>query len=124
MAISVDVVGKSVSVDVVGKLVNIDAVFRDSSGNVVAAPDGATYEWSVTAGGEFVTIQGVGDFNEICGVTPVAPGTAIVSLTVSGRGLESPLTGTLEVTVLGMEPASVELNGIVIDALPTVIEAA
>ena len=107
----------SVSVDVVGKLVNINAVFRDSSESVVAAPAGATYEWSVTAGGEFVTVEGTGDDNEVGKVTPVAPGTATVSLTVSGGGLESPLTGTLEVTVVSMEPVSVELNGIVIDAV-------
>ena len=106
-----------VSVDVAGKLVNIDAVFRDRVGSVVAAPAGATYAWSVTAGGEFVTVEGTGAGNAVGMVTPVAPGTATVSLTVSGRGLESPLTGTLEVTVLAMEPVSVELNGIVIDAV-------
>ena len=106
----------SVLVDVVGKLVHINAVFRDSSENVVAAPDGATYEWSVTAGGEFVTVEGTGADNAVGKVTPVAPGTATVSLTVSGRGLASPLTGTLEVTVLSMEPASVELNGTVVGA--------
>ena len=107
----------SVSVDVVGKLVHIDAVFRDSSENVVAAPDGATYAWSVTAGGEFVTVEGTGADNAVGKVTPVALGTATVSLTVSSRGLASPLTGTLEVTVLSMEPASVELNGTVVNAI-------
>ena len=107
----------SVSVDVVGKLVNINAVFKDSIGSVVAAPAGATYAWSVTAGGEFVTVEGTGAGNAVGKVTPVAPGTATVSLTVSGGGLESPLTGTLEVTVVSMEPASVELNGTVIDAV-------
>ena len=106
----------TVSVDVVGKLVNINAVFRDSSGNVVAAPADATYAWSVTAGGEFVTVEGTGAGNAVGKVTPVAPGTATVSLTVSGGGLESPLTGTLEVTVLAIETESVELNGTVIDA--------
>ena len=106
----------SVSVDVVGKLVNINAVFRDSSESVVAAPAGATYEWSVTTRGEFVTVEGTGAGNAVGKVTPVAPGTATVSLTVTGGGLESPLTGTLEVTVLAMEPESVELNGTVIDA--------
>ena len=106
----------AVSVDVAGKLVNIDAVFRDKLGSVVAAPAGATYAWSVTAGGEFVTVEGTGAGNAVGKVTPVAPGTATVSLTVSGGGLESPLTGTLEVTVLAMEPESVELNGTVIDA--------
>ena len=106
----------SVSVDVVGKLVNINAVFRDSSENVVAAPEGATYAWSVTAGGEFVTVEGTGAGNAVGKVTPVAPGTATVSLTVSSRVLESPLTGTLVVTVLGMEPESVELNGTVVVA--------
>ncbi len=106
----------SVLVDVVGKLVHIDAVFRDSSENVVAAPDGATYAWSVTAGGEFVTVEGTGPDNAVGKVTPVALGTATVSLTVSGGGLASPLTGTLEVTVLSMEPASVELNGTVVAA--------
>ena len=106
----------AVSVDVVGKLVHINAVFRDSSENVVAAPDGATYEWSVTAGGEFVTVEGTGADNAVGKVTPVAPGTATVSLTVSSRVLESPLTGTLEITVLSMEPASVELNGTVVVA--------
>lgn len=106
----------SVSVDVVGKLVNINAVFRDSSENVVAAPDGATYTWSVTAGEEYVIVEGTGAGNAVGKVTPVAPGTAIVSLTVSGGGLASSLTGTLEVTVLGMEPATVELNGTVIVA--------
>ena len=106
----------AVSVDVVGKLVNINAVFRDSSENVVAAPEGATYAWSVTAGGEFVTVEGTGAGNTVGKVTPVAPGTATVSLTVSGGGLESPLTGTLVVTVLGMEPESVELNGTVVNA--------
>ena len=106
----------AVSVDVAGKLVMINAVFRDSSGNVVAAPADATYTWSVTEGGEFVTVEGTGAGNAVGKVTPVAPGTATVSLTVSGGGLESPLTGTLEVTVLAMEPESVELNGTVIDA--------
>ena len=106
----------AVSVDVVGKLVNINAVFRDSSENVVAAPAGATYAWSVTAGGEFVTVEGTGADNAVGKVTPVALGTATISLTVSARGLESPLTGTLEVTVLGMEPGSVELNGTVVVA--------
>ena len=107
----------TVSVDVVGKLVNINAVFRDSFENVVAAPAGATYTWSVTAGGEFVTVEGTGADNAVGKVTPVALGTATVSLTVSSRGLASPLTGTLEVTVLSMEPATVELNGRVVDAI-------
>ena len=106
----------TVSVDVVGKLVNINAVFRDSSENVVAAPAGATYEWSVTAGGEFVTVEGTGADNAVGKVTPVALGTATVSLTVSSRVLASPLTGTLEVTVGSMEPVSVELNGTVVVA--------
>ena len=106
----------TISVDVVGKLVNINAVFRDSSENVVAAPAGATYAWSVTAGGKFVTVEGTWRGNAVGKVTPVAPGTATVSLTVSSRVLESPLTGTLEITVLSMEPASVELNGTVVDA--------
>lgn len=105
-----------VSVDVAGKLVVIDAVFRDRFGSVVAAPADATYEWSGYDGGEIVTVEGTGDNNEVGRVTPVAPGTATVSLTVSGRGLASSLTGTLEVTVLAMEPVSVELNGTVIDA--------
>ena len=106
----------TVSVDVVGKLVNINAVFRDSFENVVAAPDGATYEWSVTDGSEFVTVEGTGAGNAVGKVTPVAPGTATVSLTVSARGLASTLTGTLEVTVVSMEPVSVELNGTVVNA--------
>ena len=106
----------AVSVDVVGKLVNINAVFRDSSENVVAAPDGATYEWSVVIGGEFVTVEGTGADNAVGKVTPIALGTAIVSLIVSGGGLVFPLTGTLEVTVLSMVPASVELNGTVVNA--------
>ena len=106
----------TVSVDVAGKLVVIDAVFRDSFQNVVAAPDGATYEWSVADGGEFVTVEGAGDDNAVGKVTPVAPGTATVSLTVSHGGSNSPLTGTLEVTVLSMEPTSVELNGTVVAA--------
>ena len=105
-----------VSVDVAGKLVVIDAVFKDRFGSVVDAPADAIYAWSVTAGGEFVTVEGTGAGNAVGKVTPVAPGTATVSLTVSGGGLESPLTGTLEVTVLAMEPVSVELNGTVIDA--------
>ena len=117
MAVSVDVVGKSVSVNVSGKLVMIDAVFRDSLENVVAAPADATYAWSVTDGNEFVTVEGTGVGNTVGKVTPVAPGSATVSLTVSARGLASPLTGTLEVTVLGMEPESVELYGTVVDAL-------
>ena len=104
----------TISVDVVGKLVNIDAVFKNSIGFVVEAPAGATYEWSVTAGGEFVTVEGTGADNAVGKVTPVAPGTAIVSLTVSGRGLVPPLIGTLEVTVVSMEPASVELSGIIL----------
>ena len=104
----------TISVDVVGKLVNIDAVFKNSIGSVVEAPAGATYEWSVTAGGEFVTVEGTGAGNAVGKVTPVAPGTATVSLTVSGGGLASSLTGTLEVTVASMEPASVELNGTVL----------
>ena len=106
----------SVLVDVVGKLVHINAVFRDSSENVVAAPDGATYEWSVADGGEFVTVEGTGADNAVGKVTPVALGTATVSLTVSSRGLASSLTGTLEVTVLNMAPATVELNGTVVAA--------
>ena len=106
----------TISVDVVGKLVNIDAVFKNSIGFVVEAPAGATYEWSVASGGEFVTVEGTGADNAVGKVTPVALGTATVSLTVSGGGLASPLTGTLEVTVLSMEPASVELNGTVVDA--------
>lgn len=106
----------AVSVDVVGKLVDINAVFKNSNGSVVDTPAGATYAWSVTAGGEFVTVEGTGRGNAVGKVTPVAPGTATVSLTVSGRGLASSLTGTLEVTVVSMEPVSVELNGIVIDA--------
>ena len=106
----------SVSVDVVGKLVNINAVFRDSSENVVAAPARATYTWSVTAGEEYVIVEGTGEGNLIGKVTPVAVGSATISLTVSGRGLASPLTGTLEVTVLDMKPVSVELNGTVVEA--------
>ena len=106
----------SVSVNVSGKLVMIDAVFRDSLENVVDPPAGATYAWSVTNGNKFVTVEGTGAGNAVGKVTPVAPGTATVSLTVSGGGLESPLTGTLEVTVLNMEPASVELNGTVVNA--------
>ena len=106
----------TVSVDVVGKLVNINAVFRDSSENVVDAPVGATYEWSEDGRGGIVTVEGTGVDNAVGKVTPVALGTAIVSLTVSGGGLASPLTGTLEVTVLSMEPASVELNGTVVEA--------
>ena len=106
----------AVSVDVAGKLVNIDAVFKDKLGSVVAAPAGATYAWSVTAGNEFVTVEGTGAGNAVGKVTPVAPGSATVSLTVSGGGLASPLTGTLEVTVLAMEPESVELNDTVVDA--------
>ena len=106
----------TVSVDVVGKLVNINAVFRDSFENVVAAPARATYAWSVTAGGEFVTVEGTGADNAVGKVTPVALGTATVSLTVSGGGLAAPLTGTLEVMVLSMEPATVELNGTVVAA--------
>ena len=105
-----------VSVDVAGKLVVIDAVFGDRFGSVVDAPADATYAWSVTAGGEFVTVEGTGADNAVGKVTPVALGTATVSLTVSGGGLASSLTGTLEVTVLSMEPASVELNGTVVDA--------
>ena len=104
----------AVSVDVVGKLVNINVVFKNSIGSVVEAPARATYAWSVTAGGEFVTVEGTGAGNAVGKVTPVAPGTATVSLTVSGRGLASPLTGTLEVTVVSMEPVSVELNGYIL----------
>ena len=106
----------AISVEVAGKLVMINAVFKNSIGSVVDAPDGATYEWSVTDGGEFITVESTGDNNEVGKVTPVAPGTATVSLTVSSRGLESPLTGTLEITVLSMEPVFVELNGTVVDA--------
>ena len=106
----------TISVDVVGKLVNIEAVFKNSIGSVVDTPAGATYEWSVADGGEFVTVEGTGADNAVGKVTPVALGTATVSLTVSGGGLASSLTGTLEVTVLSMEPASVELNGTVVDA--------
>ena len=105
----------AVSVDVAGKFVNINAVFKNSIGSVVDTPAGATYAWSVTAGGEFVTVEGTGAGNAVGKVTPVATGTATVSLTVSGGGLESPLTGTLEVTVVSMVPVSVELNGTVID---------
>ena len=106
----------TISVDVVGKLVNIDAVFKNRLGSVVAAPGRATYAWSVAAGGEFVTVEGTGAGNAVGKVTPVAPGTATISLTVSGGSLESPLTGTLEVTVLSMVPEAVELNGTVVGA--------
>ena len=106
----------AVSFDVAGKLVNIDAVFKNSIGSVVEAPADATYDWSVIYGGEFVTVEGAGAGNALGKVTPVAPGTATVSLTVSGGGLVSSLIGTLEITVLAMEPVSVELNGTVIDA--------
>ena len=106
----------AISVEVAGKLVMINAVFRDGFENVVAAPGGATYTWSVTEGGEYITVDSTGDNNEVGRVIPVAPGTATVSLTVSGRGLESPLTGTLEITVLSMEPVFVELNGTVVAA--------
>ena len=106
----------AVSVDVVGKLVVIYAVFKDRFENLVAAPDGATYEWSVADGGEFVTVEGTGADNAVGKVTPVAPGSATVSLTVSDGGLASPLTGTLVITVLGVEPESVELNGTVVNA--------
>ena len=106
----------TISVDVAGKLVNIYTVFKNSIGSVVDTPADATYTWSVTDGGEFVTVEGIGADNAIGRVTPVAPGTATVSLTVSGSGLESPLTGTLEVTVVSMEPVSVELNGFVLFA--------
>lgn len=106
----------SISVDVIGKLVNIDAVFRDKIGNVVAAPAGATYTWSVTDGGEYVSVEGTGEGNLIGKVTPFAEGSATISLTVSDGGLAAPLTGTLEVTVLDMKPVSVELYGTVIDA--------
>ncbi len=104
----------AVSVDVAGKLVVIDDVFKDRFGSVVDTPAGATYEWSVADGGEFVTMEAD---NAVGKVTPVTPGTATVSLTMSGGGLASSLTGTLEVTVVSMEPASVELNGTVIDAV-------
>ena len=104
----------TISVDVVGKLVDINAVFKNSIGSVVEAPAGATYEWSVIFGGEFVTVEGTGDGNAVGKVTPVAPGTATVSLTVSGGGLASPLIGTLEITVVTMEPVSVELYGIIL----------
>ena len=106
----------SISVNVAGKLVIINAVFRDSFENEVAAPAGATYEWSVVSGGEFVIVEGTGADNAVGKVTPVAIGTALVSLRVSGRGLALPLIGTLEVTVLSMEPETVELNGTVINA--------
>lgn len=106
----------AVSVDVVGKLVNINAVFRDSSENVVDPPVDAIYMWSVTAGKEYVIVEGTGRGNTVGKVTPVAVGSATISLTVSGGGLAAPLTGTLEVTVLDMKPASVELNGTVVNA--------
>ena len=104
----------AISVDVVGKLVNIDAVFKDKLGNMVAAPAGATYTWSVTAGEDYVIVEGTGEDNQIGKVTPVAVGSATISLTVSDGGLAAPLTGTLEVTVLDMEPETVELNGTVV----------
>ena len=106
----------TISVDVVGKLVHIDAVFKNSIGSVVDVPVGATYEWSVTDGEEYVIVEGTGAGNAVGKVTPIGIGSATVSLTVSGGGLAAPLTGTLEVTVLSMEPASVELNGTVFDA--------
>ena len=59
----------TISVDAVGKVVNIDAVFKNSIGFVVAAPADAAYEWSVTAGGEFVTVEGTGDDNAVGKVT-------------------------------------------------------
>lgn len=106
----------AISVDVVGKLVNIDAVFKNSIGSVVDVPFGANYEWSVTAGGDIVTVEGTGADNAVGKVTPFAPGTATVSLTVWGGNLNMPLTGTLEITVASMEPVTVELNGTVVVA--------
>ena len=55
----------NVSVDVAGKWVVIDAVFKNSIGSVVDTPAGATYAWSVTAGGEFVTVEGTGRGNAV-----------------------------------------------------------
>lgn len=69
---------------------------------------------SVDVAGKLVNIDAV--FKDKLGSVVAAPGSATVSLTVSGGGLASPLTGTLEVTVLAMEPESVELNGTVVDA--------
>lgn len=106
----------AVSVDVAGKLVNVNASFLDRNSQAVAAPVGATYTWTVTAGSEFVTVVGTGEGNSVGKVTPVDVGSATVQLVVSGGGLAAPLTGTLVVDVLAMEPASVTLNGTVVDA--------
>lgn len=108
----------SVSVDVVGKLVQINVTFKDVNGVEVAAPSNVVYNWTVLddENNDVITIAMIGDNGEICKVTPQGEGTATVSLTVNGEGLMTPLTGTLEIEVLSMEPASIQLNGTVIDA--------
>ena len=109
----------SVSVEVVGKVVNIDVVFKDINGNQVTAPQGATYNWSVASGAEMVDIEPVRTDDGV-GLTaivhPLSPGAAVIELSVTHASLTEALVGTLNITVLGMEPASIELNGTVVNA--------
>ena len=108
-----------VSVEVAGKVVNIDVVFKDINGNQVSAPRGATYSWSVASGTEMIDIEpimtdsGPGD---TAVVRPLSPGAAVVELSVTHASLTEALVGTLDITVLSMEPASIELNGTVVNA--------
>lgn len=120
MAVSVvvpsELVNADVYVDVAGKLVNVDVSFKDKLGAPISAPTGSVYTWSVTTGMDKVSVAGSGAGDTTGVITPIAAGDAVVTLTVSGGTLTAPLTGTLAVTVLAMEPASIALNGTVVDA--------
>lgn len=107
----------NVDVEVTGKLVNVTVSFLDSLGAPVAAPVGATYAWTVTTGTEVVSVAGNGVGGATGVVTPLATGTAKVGVSVSGGGLAAPLVGNIDITVLEMAPFSVELNGVVVNAV-------
>ena len=109
----------SVSVEVSGKVVDVDVVFKDINGNQVSAPKDATYNWSVVPGPEVVDIEPI-NTDDGLGLTaivhPLSPGDAVIELSVTHASLPEALVGTLDITVLGMEPASIELNGTVVNA--------
>lgn len=109
----------SVSVEVVGKVVNIDVIFKDINGNQVSAPQDATYSWSVASGTEMIEIEPISTDagpGATAVVRPLSPGAAVVELSVTHSSLPEALVGTLDINVLGMEPASIELNGTVVNA--------
>ena len=109
----------SVSVEVAGKVVSVNVVFKNINGNQVSAPQDATYNWSVKTGPEVVEIEPVSTdagFNASAVVRPLTPGDAVIELSVTHASLPEALVGTLDITVLGMDPVSIELNGTVVDA--------